>query len=192
MSFEITYNMAVCSTVRSNWQHRKHPSCAITRVKPTAFEKCMSSQWRRNERDGVSNHQPHDCLLKRLFRRKSKKRSKLCVTGLVRGIHRWPVNFPHKRPTTRKMFPFDDVIMHWLRIHPITWKQHQMNTFLHILRNNVVTIITHSLALSSWLSGWIASTSRDALWFGKLLKLGATRNNVAEKVLKTPLFAPYF
>ena len=29
----------------------------------------------------------------------------------VRGIHRWPVNFPHKGPITRKMFPFDDVIM---------------------------------------------------------------------------------
>ena len=29
----------------------------------------------------------------------------------VRGIHRWPVNSPHKWPVTRKMFPFDDVIM---------------------------------------------------------------------------------
>ena len=29
----------------------------------------------------------------------------------VRGIHRGPVNSPHKRPVTRKMFPFDDVIM---------------------------------------------------------------------------------
>ena len=29
----------------------------------------------------------------------------------VRGIHRSPVNSPHKRPVTRKMFPFDDVIM---------------------------------------------------------------------------------
>ena len=29
----------------------------------------------------------------------------------VRGIHRWPVNSPHKGPVTRKMFPFDDVIM---------------------------------------------------------------------------------
>ena len=27
------------------------------------------------------------------------------------GIHRWPVNSPHKRPVTRKMFPFDDVII---------------------------------------------------------------------------------
>ena len=29
----------------------------------------------------------------------------------VRGIHRWPVDSPYKRPVTRKMFPFDDVIM---------------------------------------------------------------------------------
>ena len=42
-------------------------------------------QWRHNDRDGVSNHQPHDCLLKRLFRRKSKKTSKLRVTGLCAG-----------------------------------------------------------------------------------------------------------
>ena len=45
-------------------------------------------QWRHNERDGVSIHQPHDCLLNRLFRRKSKKTSKLRVTGLCVGIHR--------------------------------------------------------------------------------------------------------
>ena len=31
--------------------------------------------------------------------------------AFVRGIHRVPVNFPHKWPVTRKMFLFDDVIM---------------------------------------------------------------------------------
>ena len=31
--------------------------------------------------------------------------------AFVWGIHRWPVNSPLKRPITRKMFPFDDVIM---------------------------------------------------------------------------------
>ena len=31
--------------------------------------------------------------------------------AFVRGIHRGPVNSPHKWPVTRKMFPFDDVIM---------------------------------------------------------------------------------
>ena len=35
--------------------------------------------------------------------------------AFVRGIHRGPVNSPHKWPATRKMFPFDDVIM--LRIY---------------------------------------------------------------------------
>ena len=39
-------------------------------------------QWRHNWRDCVSNHQPHDCLLNRLFRRRSKKTSKLRDTGL--------------------------------------------------------------------------------------------------------------
>ena len=37
--------------------------------------------WRHNKRDGVSNHEPHDCLLKRLFGSRSKKTSKLRATG---------------------------------------------------------------------------------------------------------------
>ena len=44
-----------------------------------------SLQWRHNGRDSVSNHQPHDCLLNRLFRHRSKKTSKLRVTGLCAG-----------------------------------------------------------------------------------------------------------
>ena len=67
--------------------------------------------WRHNDHDGVSNHQPHGCLLNRLFRRRSKKTSTLRVTGLCAGNSPGPVNSPHKRPVTRKMFPFDDVIM---------------------------------------------------------------------------------
>ena len=38
-------------------------------------------RWRHNGRDRVSNHQPHYCLLNRLFKRRSKKTSKLRVTG---------------------------------------------------------------------------------------------------------------
>ena len=44
-----------------------------------------SLQWRHNWRDRVSNRQPPDCLLNRLFRRRSKKESKLCVAGLCGG-----------------------------------------------------------------------------------------------------------
>ena len=42
-------------------------------------------QWRHDECDGVSNHQYFDCLLNRLFRRRSKKTSMLCVTGFCEG-----------------------------------------------------------------------------------------------------------
>ena len=40
-----------------------------------------------------------------------KKHQSSASLAFVRGIHRWPVNSPHKWPVTRKMFPFDDVIM---------------------------------------------------------------------------------
>ena len=40
-----------------------------------------------------------------------RKHQSIASLAFVRGIHRSPVNSPHKWPVTRKMFPFDDVIM---------------------------------------------------------------------------------
>ena len=40
-----------------------------------------------------------------------RKHQSSASLAFVRGIHRGPVNSPHKWPATRKMFPFDDVIM---------------------------------------------------------------------------------
>ena len=66
-------------------------------------------QWRHNGRDWVSNHLAHDCLLNRLFRRRSKKTSKAprhwSLWGEFTG-DRW---IP--RTNGQKMFPFDDVTM---------------------------------------------------------------------------------
>ena len=42
-------------------------------------------QWRHNERNGVSTHQPHDCLLNQLFRCRSNQTSKLRVTSFCEG-----------------------------------------------------------------------------------------------------------
>ena len=56
--------------------------------KPHALE------WRHTGRDSVSNHQPHDCLLNRLFRRRSGKTSKLRVTGLCAGNSPGTGEFP--------------------------------------------------------------------------------------------------
>ena len=51
-------------------------------------------RWRHNDHAGVSNHQPHGCLLNRLFRRKSKKTSELRVTGLCAGNSPGTGEFP--------------------------------------------------------------------------------------------------
>ena len=71
----------------------------------------ITLHWRHNDQDDVSNHHPHGCLLNRLFRRRSKKTSKLRVTGLCAGNSPGSVNSPHKGPVTRKIFPFDDIIV---------------------------------------------------------------------------------
>ena len=57
----------------------------------------VSLQWRHNERDNVSNHQPHDCLLNRLFWRRTKKTWKLHVTGLCAGNSPGNGEFPAQR-----------------------------------------------------------------------------------------------
>ena len=40
-----------------------------------------------------------------------RKQKSSASLAFVWGIHRGPVNSPHKGPVTRKMFPYDDVIM---------------------------------------------------------------------------------
>ena len=55
--------------------------------------------WRHNGRDSVSNHQPHHCLLNRLFVRRSKKTSKLRVTGLCAGNSPVTGEFPAQMPS---------------------------------------------------------------------------------------------
>ena len=96
----VTVDFRCCNTwfrqIRQSWYHGNIRS---------------SLHRRQNDHDGISNHQPHGCLLNRLFRRRSKKTSKLRVTGLCVGNSPGPGISPHKGPVTRKMFPFDDVIM---------------------------------------------------------------------------------
>ena len=61
-------------------------------------------QCHHNDHDGVLNHQPHGCLLNRLFRRRSKRTSKLRVTGLCVGNSPRPVNFHTKGQLRGKCF----------------------------------------------------------------------------------------
>ena len=95
--WKLTKLRQLCCRGAGQFSERSDNSKHISRV---------SLLWRHNGHDGVSNHQPCDCLLNRLFRRRSKKTSKLRVTGLCVGNS--PVT---GGPVARKMFPFDEVIM---------------------------------------------------------------------------------
>ena len=67
-------------------------------------------QWHHNGGDGVSNHQPHDCLLNRLFRRRSKKTS-MVVTGLCAGKSPVTGEFPAQRASNAENYSI------WWRHH---------------------------------------------------------------------------
>ena len=70
--------MYVFSAIHSSFiGERKFHSTIAERntIKP------FTLQWRHNERNGVSNHLYHDCLLNHLFGRRAKKTSKFHVTG---------------------------------------------------------------------------------------------------------------
>ena len=82
-----------------------------TLVEPTHYRlicEIATLQWRHNERDDVSNHQPHDRLLNRSFRRRSKKTSKLRVTGLCAGNS--PVTGEFLAQRTSDAENFDDIV----------------------------------------------------------------------------------
>ena len=61
------------------WRQQTWTNVDLSSARPSAL------RWRHNEPDRVSNHQPRDCLLNGLFRRRSKKTRKLRVTGLCAG-----------------------------------------------------------------------------------------------------------
>ena len=102
-------------------------------------------QWRHNGRDSVSNHQPHECLLNRLIRRRKHQSS--ASLAFVRGIHRGPVT----RPVTRKMFSFDDVIMKQLETFAVQWRislhlASCPNEFPWRLKSRTVTELQYNLS----------------------------------------------
>ena len=94
MGSQITNVSIVCSIVSTGADQIKHPLL-----------------WRHNGCDSVSNHQPHHCLLNRLFRRRSKKTSKLCVTGLCVG------NSPETGEFPAQMASNAEKVSIWWRHH---------------------------------------------------------------------------
>ena len=106
----------------------------------------FSLQRRHNERDGVSNHHTHDCLLKRLFRRRSKKTSKLRVTGLCAGNSPMTGEFPAQTASNAEKVSIDDVIMYFFYMFIYYYRTLYNTTWLH--RHN--TSIEQIQAWTKW------------------------------------------
>ena len=119
----------------------------------------ITLQWRPNGRDGVSNNQPHDCLLNSLFRCRYKKTLKLHVTGLC--------EFPAQRAGNAENIP-------------IWWRHHEMSVdvlgnstvhsdiiYISIFMWNMYIILLSQLLLSCpmntfinifWTTHWLTQT----------------------------------
>ena len=82
----------------------------------------ISFRWRHNEHNGISNHQSHDCLLKRLFRRRSKETLKLRVTGLCVGNSPGTGEFPAQRASNAENVSI------WWRHYVLFWWCNQVTS----------------------------------------------------------------
>ena len=106
-----------------------------------------SSRWRHNEHDSVSNHQPQYCLFNRIFRRRSKKTSKLRVTGICAGNSARTGGFPAQMASKAENFP-------------ISWHHHDL------LYHAIWPLITRSTFMYqvSWINSSPFSRRRPLAW----------------------------
>ena len=91
----------------------------------------ITLRWRHNGRDSVSNHQPHGCLLNRLFRRRSNKTSKLRVTGLCAGNSPGTDEFPAQKGSNAEN------VYIWIR-HQATFISISFLQLFYCIRNKII------------------------------------------------------
>ena len=133
-------DICICSVIYTRRRNLRLPNLqmssgsAIYRVKESTDVHqgditiiILSLQWRHNEGNGVSNHQPRNCLLNRLLRRRSTKTSKLRVTGLCEGNSAVTGDFPAQRASNAETFSI------WWRHHD-DWNCH-ISSFLVCICN---------------------------------------------------------
>ena len=109
-----------------------------------ALTQYFSLRWRHNGHDSVSNHQPHGHLLNRLFRWRSKKTSKLRVTGLCEG------NSPGAGEFPAQMAGNAQNVSIWWRHHVVSkqWQFKQVTINFDYVWNNSKSTV------ESWYNFW--------------------------------------
>ena len=112
---------ALISGVRSVWCLWNRRFQCLRRSAPSKCLHGNTFQWPHNERDGISNHRPYNCLpnglFNRLFRHRSEKTPKLRVTGLCEGSSPVTGEFPAQRASNA------ETVSIW-------WRHHDTHMFL--------------------------------------------------------------
>ena len=124
-----------------------------------AWNWLVTLQWRRNERDGNSNHQPHDCLLNPLFSHRSKKTSKLCVTGLCAWYSPVTGEFHAQRASNA-----ENVSIRWCHHEMANWGQRLVPVSSNVSFINQISYVKN---VSMYRHNWLCCKSSMSMgWTG--------------------------
>ena len=123
----------------------------------------VTLRWRHNGHDSVSNHQPRHCLLNRLFGCRSKKTSKLRVTGLCArnspGTGEFPAQMASNAENVAIWWRYhvrDNVSMSWSIHGKITFSQFLLQTrrFYELELDRSGPIHCGNSGMSVWVGIW--------------------------------------
>ena len=150
-------------------------------------------RWRHNGHGGVSNHQPHHCLLNRLFGCRSKKTSKLRVTGLCAGNSTETGEFP------AQMASDAENVSIWWRHHGVCRPCREL--FSWVLNKDMWynwlcsgPIVSHNFSLSCvllypYVHMWVVKNGAPQPYVYMFLRLGICRSTVLFKAYEYDTWA---
>ena len=125
--------------------------CNTYRTSQELYMHMIPLQWRCNGCDSVSNHQPREYLLSRLIRRRSKKTSKLRVTGLCAGNSPVSGELPAQRASNAENVSI------WWRHHVV------LKCFVVVIYWSIYICLCLSQSNHMHVGKWITSITR-ILW----------------------------
>ena len=127
----------------------------------------VALEWRHNGRDSVSNHQPHDCLLNRLPRRRSKETSTLRVTGLCAGNSPGTGEFPSQRASN-----VENVFIWWCHHGTLAHNTQEFCGGCVLLCN-----INHTFSIIGFTETWLKPSNIETFGITGYNHIGLTRQN---------------
>ena len=139
--------------------------------------------------DGVSNHQHHHSLLDRLFRRRSKKTAKLCVTGLCAG------NSPVTGKFLALMASNAENVSIWWRHHELNQQQDihaiLILTYVRYWKTDTTSTYLEHSAIINTLSAILTTILNSLSWAWTQFDTPVCSNSVAQNMSKSTVWLEF-